>query len=47
MAEFTIRPARPEDTEPAFELFADWQRSSYGEVEIGPAEIGAAHFRMV
>ena len=36
MAEFTVRPARPEDTEPAFELFADWQRSSYGEVEIGP-----------
>jgi len=36
VAEFTVRPARPEDTEPAFELFADWQRSSYGEVEIGP-----------
>jgi mycothiol synthase len=36
VAEFTIRPARPEDTEAAFELFADWQKSSYGEVEIGP-----------
>jgi mycothiol synthase len=36
VAEFKVRPARPEDTEPAFELFADWQRSSYGEVEIGP-----------
>ena len=36
MADFTIRPARPEDTEVAFELVADWQRSNYGEVEIGP-----------
>ena len=36
MAEFTVRPARPEDTGAAYELFADWQRSSYGEVEIGP-----------
>ena len=36
MAEFAVRPARPEDTEAAYEIFADWQRSSYGEVEIGP-----------
>ena len=36
MAEFTVRPARPEDTGAAYELFAEWQRSSYGEVEIGP-----------
>jgi mycothiol synthase len=36
VAEFAVRPARPEDTEAAYELFADWQRSSYGEVEIGP-----------
>jgi len=36
VAEFAVRPARPEDTEAAYEIFADWQRSSYGEVEIGP-----------
>ena len=36
MAEFTVRRARPEDTEAAFRLFADWQASNYGEVEIGP-----------
>ena len=35
MAEFTIRPARAEDTEAVFELYADWQRSNYGQVEIG------------
>src|SRR4029453_14050620 len=35
-AEFTVRPARPEDTGAAYELFADWQRSSYGEGGIGP-----------
>ena len=36
MAEFAVRSARPEDTEAAYEIFAGWQRSSYGEVEIGP-----------
>jgi mycothiol synthase len=36
VAEFTVRPARPKDTEAAFRLFADWQASTYGEVEIGP-----------
>jgi mycothiol synthase len=30
-----VRPARPEDAEAAFELYADWQRSNYGQVEIG------------
>ena len=36
MAEFTVRPARPEDTGATYELFAGWQRSNYGEAEIGP-----------
>ena len=35
MAELAVRPARPEDAEAAFELYADWQRSNYGQVEIG------------
>jgi len=35
VAEFTIRPARAEDAEAVFELYADWQRSNYGQVEIG------------
>ena len=35
MTEFTIRPARAEDAEAVFELYADWQRSNYGQVEIG------------
>ena len=35
MAEFTIRPARAEDAEAVFELYADWQRSNYGQVEVG------------
>ena len=35
MADWTVRPARPEDTDAAFELFADWQKASYGQVEIG------------
>ena len=35
MAEFAVRPARAEDTEAVFELYADWQRSNYGQVEIG------------
>ena len=35
MADFTIRPARPEDTDDTFALFAEWQEGSYGEVEIG------------
>ena len=35
MADFTIRPARAEDTEAVFELYADWQRSNYGQVEMG------------
>jgi mycothiol synthase len=34
VAEFTIRPARPEDADAAFTLFADWQRAVLGEVEI-------------
>jgi len=36
VADFSVRPARPEDTETVYELFADWQRLHYGEVEIGP-----------
>ena len=36
MAEWSVRPARPEDTGAAFEIFAGWQKASYGEVEIGP-----------
>jgi mycothiol synthase len=35
VAEFTIRPARAEDAEAVFVLYADWQRSNYGQVEIG------------
>jgi mycothiol synthase len=35
VAELAVRPARPEDAEAAFELYADWQRSNYGQVEIG------------
>jgi mycothiol synthase len=35
VAEFRIRPARAEDAEAVFELYADWQRSNYGQVEIG------------
>jgi mycothiol synthase len=34
VADFTIRPARPEDTDDTFALFAEWQEGSYGEVEI-------------
>lgn len=34
MAEYAIRPALPDDTDAAYELFADWQRGAYGEVEI-------------
>ena len=36
MADFTIRPARPEDTDDTFAVFAELQEGSYGEVEIGP-----------
>jgi mycothiol synthase len=35
VADFTVRPARTEDTEAAFRLLAEWQEASYGEVEIG------------
>ena len=35
MADVTIRPARPEDTEAVFQLYAEWQKSNYGQVEIG------------
>ena len=35
MAEFAVRPARTEDAEAVFELYAEWQRSNYGQVEIG------------
>src|SRR4029078_4882151 len=35
VAELAVRPARPEDAEAAFELYADWQRANYGQVEIG------------
>jgi mycothiol synthase len=35
VAEWSVRPARPEDTDAAFEIFAGWQKASYGEVEIG------------
>ncbi len=36
MAEFTVRSARPEDTEAVYRLFAEWQEDAYGEVEVGP-----------
>jgi len=36
VADFTIRPARPEDTHDTFALLAEWQEGFYGEVEIGP-----------
>jgi len=35
VADVTIRPARPEDTEAVFQLYAEWQKSNYGQVEIG------------
>jgi mycothiol synthase len=35
VAEFAVRPARTEDAEAVFELYAEWQRSNYGQVEIG------------
>jgi mycothiol synthase len=35
VAEFTIRPARPEDADAVFKLYAEWQKSNYGQVEIG------------
>ena len=34
MADWQIRPALPEDTDAAFELFAEWQEAVYGEIEI-------------
>jgi mycothiol synthase len=36
VAEFTVRPGRPDDTEAAYRLFAEWQENAYGEVEVGP-----------
>jgi mycothiol synthase len=42
VAEFTIRPARPEDTDDTFAVFAEWQEGSYGEVEIGPEMFASA-----
>jgi mycothiol synthase len=35
VADFTIRPARSEDTEAVFQLYANWQTSNYGQVEMG------------
>ena len=35
VADFTVRPARSDDTEAVFQLYADWQTSNYGQVEIG------------
>ena len=35
MGDFSIRPARSEDTEAVFQLYADWQSANYGQVEIG------------
>jgi mycothiol synthase len=35
VADFTIRAARPEDNEAVFQLYADWQKENYGQVEIG------------
>ena len=35
MADFAIRPATPADDEAVFELYADWQKANYGQVEIG------------
>jgi mycothiol synthase len=35
VAEFAVRPTRAEDAEAVFELYAEWQRSNYGQVEIG------------
>jgi mycothiol synthase len=36
VADFTIRPARSEDSEAVFQIYADWQTANYGQVEIGP-----------
>jgi len=35
VADFAIRPARPEDAEAVFKFYAEWQKSNYGQVEIG------------
>jgi mycothiol synthase len=35
VADFTIRPARSEDSEAVFHIYADWQTANYGQVEIG------------
>jgi mycothiol synthase len=35
VADFAIRPVRPEDAEAVFKLYAEWQKSNYGQVEIG------------
>jgi mycothiol synthase len=35
VADFTIRPAQPDDTEAVFELYAAWQEANYGQVEMG------------
>ena len=39
--DFEIRPARSEDAEPAYRLFADWQFEAYGEIEMGPEMFSA------
>lgn len=36
VAEWNVRPARPEDQETTYRLFAEWQESAYGEIEMGP-----------
>jgi len=36
LADFSIRPARPEDTEAVYALFAQWQVNAFGEIEVGP-----------
>jgi mycothiol synthase len=36
VADFTVRPGRPEDADAAYSMLADWQKTAYGEVEIGP-----------
>jgi ribosomal protein S18 acetylase RimI-like enzyme len=41
VADFTIRPARPDDTDAVYSLFADWQVEAYGEVEMGPEMFAA------
>jgi mycothiol synthase len=46
VVDYTVRSARPEDTDAANAIFAEWQVEAYGEVEVSPemfaAKLGSA-----